>query len=108
MGIGRGTLSVPTLTLFSYPVHKAVGTASAFGIVIAVPAVIGFIGAGLGVENRPPFSLGYVNLVAMALIFSMTIFTAPIGVKIAHKINAKSLKLAFAVFLFIAAIKMLF
>lgn len=107
MGIGGGTLSVPTLTLFSYPVHKAVGTASAFGIVIAVPAVIGFIGAGLGIENRPPFSLGYVNLVAMALIFSMTIFTAPIGAKIAHKINAKSLKLAFAIFLFITAIRML-
>lgn len=107
MGIGGGTLSVPTLTLFSYPVHRAVGTASAFGLVIAIPAVIGFILSGLGVADRPPFSFGYVNLVAMGLIFSMTIFTAPIGAKIAHMINAKSLKLAFAVFLFITALRML-
>lgn len=107
MGIGGGTLSVPALTLFSYPVHRAVGTASAFGLVIAIPAVIGFIFAGIDVADRPPYSFGYVNLVAMVLIFSMTIFTAPIGAKIAHKINAKSLKLAFAIFLFITAIRML-
>ena len=39
MGIGGGTLGVPTLAAFSYPIHRAVGTASAFGIVIAIPAV---------------------------------------------------------------------
>ncbi len=36
MGIGGGTLSVPILTLFSYPIRLAVGTASAIGLIIAV------------------------------------------------------------------------
>lgn len=107
MGIGGGTLSVPTLTLFSQPVHRAVGTASAFGLVIAVPAVIGFIFAGLNAEGRPPFSFGYVNIPAAILIFSATIFTAPIGARIASAINAKALKLAFAAFLFLTACRML-
>ena len=31
MGIGGGTLSVPTLSMFSFPTHRAVGTAAAFG-----------------------------------------------------------------------------
>mgnify|MGYP001802058088 CR=1 FL=1 len=98
MGIGGGTLSVPTLTLFSQPVLRAVGTASAFGLVIAVPAVIGFIFAGLSAEGRPPFSLGYVNIPAAVLIFSATI-----GARIASAINARALKLAFAGFLFLTA-----
>ncbi len=107
MGIGGGTLSVPILTLFSFPVHRAVGTAAAFGLVIAIPAVFGFILSGLGVEGRPPYSVGYVSIPAAVLIFSATIFTAPLGARIAHAINPRALKLAFAVFLFLTALRML-
>lgn len=107
MGIGGGTLSVPILTLFSYPVHRAVGAASAFGLVIAAPAVLGFIASGWTIDGRPPYSLGYVSLPAAVLIFSATIFTAPIGARIAHAINPRKLKLAFAAFLFLTALRML-
>jgi len=107
MGIGGGTLTVPTLTLFSYPVHRAVGTAAAFGLVIAIPATLGFIWSGWGAEGRPPFSLGFVNAPAAVVIFSASVFTAPVGARIAHSINARSLKLAFAVFLGIVAVRML-
>ncbi|MGX9355670.1 sulfite exporter TauE/SafE family protein [Roseobacteraceae bacterium S113] len=108
MGIGGGTLSVPVLSAFSVPVHRAVGTASAFGLVIAIPAVAGFIWSGMGVAERPPYSLGYVSLPAAVLIFSMSVFTAPYGAKLAHVLNASRLKQAFALFLFITAIRMLF
>lgn len=107
MGIGGGTFSVPVLTLFSVPVHRAVGTAAAFGFVIAVPATLGFIYAGWGVEGRPPISLGYVNIPAALIIFSATILTAPLGARLAHAINARALKLAFAVFLAITSVRML-
>ncbi|GIT89615.1 UPF0721 transmembrane protein [Jannaschia pagri] len=107
MGIGGGTLSVPVLGAFSFPVHRAVGTASAFGLVIAVPAVCGFIWAGLGVEDRPPLSLGYVSLPAAVLIFSMSVLTAPLGSKLAHSLNPTRLKLVFAAFLFLTALRML-
>lgn len=108
MGIGGGTLSVPVLTLFSVPVHRAVGTASAFGLVIAVPAVVGFILGGLDVPGRPPLSLGYVNVPAAILIFSATIFTAPVGARLAHAINPRALKLSFAAFLALTSMKMLY
>ncbi|WP_213548281.1 sulfite exporter TauE/SafE family protein [Vannielia litorea] len=107
MGIGGGTLSVPTLTAFSFPVHRAVGTAAAFGLVIAVPAVIGFVWSGIGVPLRPPYSLGYVSIPAAVLIFSASVFTAPVGSNIAHRLNPARLKLAFAAFLFLSALKML-
>ena len=107
MGIGGSTLSVPILSLFSFPVHRAVGTASAFGLAIAVPATAGFIWSGLGVSERPPFSLGYVSLPAAVLIFSISTWMAPYGSKIAHSLNPARLKLVFAAFLFITAVKML-
>ncbi|KAJ56312.1 membrane protein [Actibacterium mucosum KCTC 23349] len=107
MGIGGGTLSVPVLSAFSFPVHRAVGTASAFGLVIAVPAVCGFIWSGLGVADRPPYSLGFVSVPAAVLIFSVSVLTAPLGSKLAHSLNPKRLKLVFALFLFLTAIKML-
>ena len=36
VGIGGGTISVPLLTLYSYPAHKAVGTAAAIGLIISL------------------------------------------------------------------------
>ena len=107
MGIGGGTLSVPILSLFSFPTHRAVGTAAAFGLVIAVPAVFGFVLSGWNAPLRPPYSLGYVNLVAAAIIFPVTTLVAPFGARIAHALPAARLKLAFAVFLAITALRML-
>ncbi|MDE0851764.1 sulfite exporter TauE/SafE family protein [Yoonia sp.] len=107
MGIGGGTLSVPIMSMLSVPVHRAVATASVFGLAIAVPAVGGFIWAGLGVEGRPPGSWGYVNLPAAVTLFSMSVLTAPYGAKIAHLMEPRKLKLAFAIFLAISAARML-
>lgn len=107
MGIGGGTLSVPILTAFSFPVHRAVGTASAFGLVIAIPAVLGFIWSGIGIEGRPPFTLGYVNIPAAVLIFSISVFTAPMGSGLAQRLDSQKLRLAFAIFLFLSSIRML-
>lgn len=107
MGIGGGTLSVPVLSAFSYPIHRAVGTAAAFGLLIALPATLGFIWSGWSAELRPPYSLGYVNLPAAVLIFCTTIFTAPIGARLAASLDATWLRRAFAAFLFLSALKML-
>lgn len=107
MGVGGGTLSVPFMSMVSVPVHRAVATASVFGLAIAVPAVCGFIWAGIGIAGRPPGSVGYVNLPAAITIFSMSILTAPYGAKIAHLMEPRKLKLAFAVFLAISAARML-
>lgn len=107
MGIGGGTLSVPTLAAFSYPIHRAVGTAAAFGLVIAIPAVLSFIVVGWSVPDRPPLSLGYVNLVAAVILLPFTTFFAPQGARLAHRLDARWVKRAFAAFLAITAIRML-
>ena len=107
MGIGSGTLGVPLLTAFSVPVHRAVGTAAALGLVIGVPAALAMIVTGLGVAGRPPLSLGYANMVAVALILPLSVACAPLGARIAHALDPKWIKRAFALFLCLTAVRML-
>ncbi len=108
MGIGGGTLTVPTLSAFGYPVRRAVGTASAVGAIIAIPGTIGFIISGLGEASRPPLSLGYVNLLGLVLIFPTSMLLVPWGAKLAHSIPPKALRLAFATFLALTSARMFY
>lgn len=76
-------------------------------MVIAVPSVIGFLLMDVNAATRPPLTFGAVNLVAFAVVISMTLFTTPIGVGIAHRMNPKPLKRVFGGFLILVALNML-
>lgn len=106
MGIGGGTFAVPTLTLFGTPIHRAVGTASAIGLIIGIPGTIGFILTGWNAAPLPPFSLGYVNLLAVAAILPTSMAAAPWGARLAHSLDTRLLRRAFAVFLFLTSVRM--
>lgn len=106
MGIGGGTLSVPILSFFNYPIRQAVGTAAAIGLIIAVPGAIGYAYFGFGHPDLPPFSLGYVNLAGLLAIVPASMLTAPLGVRIAHAISPRALRYAFAVFLAVTSVRM--
>lgn len=108
MGIGGGTLSVPILTLLNQSIHRAVGTASLFGLLISIPGTIGFIVAGFGSKLTPVGSLGYVNLIGFALIAPGTVLAAPVGAKIAHWLNKRHLSAVFGLFLLIASMRMFY
>lgn len=107
MGIGGGSFGVPTMSLFNVPIHRAVATAAGFGVLIAVPSVLGFLLLPIEAAHRPPLTIGAVNLVAFVVVIAMTLITAPIGVKLAHSMDPKPLKRIFAVFLTIVALNML-
>jgi len=106
MGIGGGGIAVPLMKLHGRSIHNAVGTAAGFGLLIAVPGVIGFLlspgGAGV-----PPGTVGLVNLPAFAIIVAMTTFTTPLGVNLAHRLDPGVLKRVFAAFLFLVALNMI-
>ena len=107
MGIGGGSLSVPTLTLMGEPIHRAVGTAALFGLIIAVPGTLGFMVTGYGNPLLPTGSIGYVNLIGLALIAPTTVLAAPLGARLAHSMEKRHLSLLFGVFLLIVAIRMI-
>lgn len=108
MGIGGGTVGVPLMNMFGAPIRTAVATASAFGVIIAIPATIGFIWAGWGNPLMPPWSLGFVSLIGFVLITPSSLISTPWGVQLAHTIPPLLLKRLFAIFLAITAIRMFY
>ena len=106
MGIGGGTFGVTALSLFNQPIHRAVGTAALLGFVISLPASVGYVLAGWNEPGRPPFSLGYVNLLAVALIIPATILMAPLGAAVAHRLSRRWLSRLFGVFLVVTGIRL--
>ena len=106
MGIGGGSFGVPLMSLYATPIHRAVATAAGFGVIIAVPSVIGFLLLPLQ-PTSPPYTIGAVNLPAFGLVIIMTLITAPYGVKLAHSMDPKPLKRIFATFLTLVALNML-
>lgn len=98
MGIGGATFTVPLQTLHGQPLLRAVATAAAFGPVIAVPGLLGYILTGWHAAGLPPYSLGYVSLGAL-LIAPLSVFAAPFGVRMAHGISKRKLEIAFAIFI---------
>ncbi len=107
MGIGGGSLSVPAMTVLGFPVHRAVGTSAAFGLVIAIPGALGYAIAGWQHAGLPPGSLGYVNALAVACLLPTTLLTVPLGVRLAHHLSARMLRRVFAIFLALVGLRML-
>jgi uncharacterized membrane protein YfcA len=108
MGIGGGSLSVPVISACRYPIRTAVGTAAAIGLIIAVPGAAGFVATGWGADGLPPGSLGYVNLIGFALIVPATMLAAPWGARVAHAVKPQLLRKAFAVFLCLTSLRMIY
>lgn len=108
MGIGGGTLSVPLLHALKIPMHQAVGTGAAIGIVISIPGALGFLINGWNAENLLPGSIGYINLLGFAIIVPATLITTPWGVHLAHAVNADRLKQLFALFLALTSLRMFY
>ena len=104
MGVGGGSLGGMTMTLFGRPIHQAVATASGFGVAIGAAAAAGFVVFGWDAPGRPPLSLGYVNLPAAVIMGTMTSLSAPLGARLAHRLDRRVLKKAFAVYLLATAL----
>jgi len=108
MGIGGGTLSVPSMTLCGAPVHKAVGTAALLGLWISVPATIGYLLAQPDGAAMPPWTIGWVSLPGFAIIAPAAWLVAPLGARLAHSLDRRKLSAAFGAFLLLVAARMLY
>jgi uncharacterized membrane protein YfcA len=107
VGIGGGSLSVPFMLWCNIKVHNAIGTSAAIGLPIAVAGTVGYIVGGWKVAALPTYSVGYVYLPALFGIAAASVFTAPLGVKLAHSLPVDKLKRVFSLLLLVVATKML-
>ena len=106
MSIGGGAFITMLMTLYDRPLKQGIGTSSGFGPIIAVPGMLGFMWAGWSVMQAgglPPGSVGFVNLIAVALVAPLSVMTAPLGARVAHGISKRTLEIAFGCFLLAVA-----
>jgi uncharacterized membrane protein YfcA len=106
-GIGGGNVVVPTLVYHNVPVHRATATASVLGFPIAIAGSLGYVTRGLAVTSVHDGLLGYVYLPALAAIVATTVIFAPVGVRLAHRLQPIPLRRAFGALLILVAVRML-
>lgn len=107
MGIGGGAFCVTLMVLCGKSIHRAIGTASAIGFFVSFPAAIGFVVSGYGVQGRPALSWGYVNIPGFIIIAIMSYLLIPWGVKTAHNLSQKKLRLGFGICFLLVALNMI-
>lgn len=99
MGIGGGVLNNTFMTFYGRPIHQAVATSAGVGVLIALPGLFGYVWAGWGDPLLPPFSTGFINWIAVALIIPITFLVTPYGAQLAHAMSKRQLEIGFGVFL---------
>lgn len=107
IGIGGGALLVPLLTFFSVDMKKAIGCASACGIVIALFGSLGYVSSGSAYFSLKDGFAGFVYLPALFGIVCTSWFMAPVGAKATQYLPVPTIKKIFAGLLVVTAIKMI-
>lgn len=113
MGIGGGQLSSLFMTFYGRPIHQAVATSSGLGVLISIPGALGYIYAGWPkaaefpdvAALQMPLALGYVSVIGFVLFVPTSIWTAPIGARLAHALPKRKLEILFGVFLAVVCLR---
>src|SRR5271168_3547924 len=108
MGVSGGSLSNIVLTLYGKPIHNAVATSAGLGVPITIVGTLGYMLAGLPhAALLPPFSLGFVSLIGVAVMAPVSSFAAPYGARLAHRLSRRTLEVAFGSFLLLISLRFL-
>jgi uncharacterized membrane protein YfcA len=100
LGAGGAFLSVPFMVWCNVAMPNVVATSAALGFPIALASTTGYVLAGWDLPQALPGSVGYLMLPALAVIALASVFTAPLGARVAHGIDVRKLKRVFALLLY--------
>lgn len=114
MGIGGATITVPSMSILGMNIRESVATASAVGVLISIPAAMGFAFIGHDVLASKQvitafdgYIIGYIHVLAVIVILPASILCAKLGVLLAHKLHFSNLKQFFSIFMVFVALRML-
>ena len=106
VGVSGGSVSNAVLTFYGRSMQQAVATSAGVGVPITIAGTIGYMLAGWPyMAQTPPLSIGFVSLIGFALMAPVSSFTASYGVRLAHWLPRRQLEIAFAIFLFLVALR---
>jgi uncharacterized protein len=108
MGISGGSISNAILTLYGMSIHNAVATSAGLGVPITIAGTIGYMAAGFPQQgSMPPFSIGFVSFIGIALMAPVASLTAPFGARLAHRMPKRRLEVAFGIYLLLVSMRIL-
>jgi uncharacterized membrane protein YfcA len=84
------------MTWCNVKMHHAIGTSAAIGLPIALAGTAGYLVGGAGATGLPSGSFGYIYLPALAACVALSMLTAPLGARAAHRLPVATLKKIFA------------
>ena len=105
-GIGGGIMTVPYLAWHSVPLRRAVGTAAACTLPVALSGALGYAVTGQG-ASLPGWTTGYLYWPAIGMIALASMLPAPLGARLAHRLPFRQLRRLFALLLLVVAADML-
>ncbi len=106
LGIGGGTLSVPTLNAFRISQKKSIGTSSAISFLITFIGAIFYLMLGFE-EPSAPDNIGFINLPAFFIVGTVSFFAARYIARFAHQISDHVLKQIFGFVLILTGISII-
>lgn len=106
VSIGGGVISVPYLTWHNINIKQAIGTSSALGFPIALSGAFGYIINGSTTIDPGPMTFGFIYLPAVLAISTVSVFFAPLGVKLNYRLPVDTVKKVFGILLFALSVKM--
>lgn len=106
LGISGGSLGVPLLGFFGVSMRRAVGTAAAVSVPIALSGAVMVLITGRGVTNVAG-ATGYAYWPAVVGVAPFCLITAPVGAALSKKLHGKTLRRIFAVLLLVVGVKMI-
>jgi uncharacterized protein len=98
---------VPFMTWCNVPARQAVGTGAALGFPLALAATLGYVVSGWQLAPALPGALGYLYLPALLVVSAASVSLAPLGARMAQRINVQVLTRLFALLLLALAAHML-
>jgi uncharacterized membrane protein YfcA len=104
---GGAFLTIPFMLWCGVPMRTTIGTAAMIGIPVAIVGTIGYLISGWQVVGLPAYAFGFVFLPALIGLVCGSIFTAPYGARLAHRLPVVTIKGLFAVLLYVLATRML-
>jgi uncharacterized membrane protein YfcA len=108
LGISGGSVSNTILMLYGRPIHNAVAISAGLGVPISIAGTIGYALAGLRYQALlPPLSVGFISIIALAIMAPVSSFFAVYGARLAHALSRRRLEIAFGVFLLAVALRFL-
>ena len=102
VGLGGAVFTTIILVaLLKYPMQRVVGISTFVQTAGALAGALGYVLNGLSQTGLPPYSLGYVNLLAAGAMMVSGLPMARVGARLTHRIPSDTLRRIFAVVLLV-------